>query len=152
MCLPIVGLVIGIAASFAQAAMTSQLAQSQAAIEQQQLRIEMENERIAALGATNDRLEEFRRAESSNRAALSTMGLIDNISYVRGIAPYNKRVAYRDVNRIDFNAGQQIGRKKYEIAVAGWRAKAEGVSAFTSAAASAAGSIGGSDLFKRVGG
>ena len=149
MCLPIIGLVIGIAASFAQAAMTSQLAKSQAAIEQQQLRIEMENERIAALGATNDRLEEFRRAEASNRAALSTMGLDQNISYVRAIAPYNQRVAYRDVNRLDFNAGQQIGRKKYEIAVAGYRARAEGASAFMTAGASAAGDVGG-HLMKRV--
>ena len=141
MCLPIVGLVIGIAASFAQAAMTSQLAQNQAAIEQQQLRVEMENERISALGATNDRLEELRKAEASNRAALSAAG-VDNVSYVQAIAPYNARVAGRDIGNIGFNAGQQIGRKKYEIAVAGWRSRAEGRSAWTTAAATAAGDTG----------
>ena len=147
MCPPIIGLVVGIAASFAQAAMSSSIAKSQAAIEQQQLRVEMENERIAALGATNDRLEELRKAEASNRAALSAAG-VDNLSYATGIAPYNKSVAYRDISNVAFNAGQQIGRKKYEIAVAGWNARTNSRSAWMTAGASAAGDIG-SYLMKR---
>lgn len=142
MCPPIVGLIIGIAGSFMQAAMTAQIAQQQAIIQQQQLRVEIENERIAQLGRTNDRLEELRRAEASNRALISTTGVDVNYAYEQAIVPYNKLVAGRDVTRDMFNTEQEVGRKRYEIAVAGWKAKATRASAFVEAGASAFGQVG----------
>lgn len=141
MCPPIIGVVLGIVGSLASAAMTSQVARQQAKIEQQQLRTEIENERIKAIGDTTDRLLELNRAEATNRAALSASGVDTNFSYIYGIAPYNARVAQRDVGRLEFNAGQVIGRKKYEIAVAGWKAKTASRSAFIQAGIDSLGSI-----------
>jgi len=142
MCPPIIGLVLSVVGSLATAAMQAGIAKQQAKIEQQQLEVEMENERIKAIGDTNDRLEQLRVSEATNRGALSASGLDTNWSYVQGISPYNKQVATRDVGRQDFNAGQVVGRKKYEIQVAGWRAKATAASAFVSAGASIVGDIG----------
>lgn len=141
MCPPIIGVVLGIVGSLASAAMTSQVARQQAKIEQQQLVVEMENERIKAIGDTSDRLEELRKAEATNRAALSASGVDTNYSYLYGIAPYNARVAQRDVGRLEFNAGQVIGRKRYEIAVAGWKARTAATSAFIQAGVDSLGSI-----------
>ena len=142
MCPPILGLVIGVIGSFAQYAMTSNMAKQQAIIEQRQLKTEIENERISAMQKTNDRLEELRKAEATNRAALSATGVSQNISYEEGISPYNKKVAYRDVERENFNSGQVIGRKKYEIAVAGWKAKATSRNALLTAGSEAIGAVG----------
>lgn len=142
MCPPIIGVVLGIVGSLASAAMASSMAQQQAKIETYQLQTEMENERIKAIGDTTDRLQELVRAQAMNRAALSVSGLDENISYTQGIEPYNQRIASTDVARTEFNAGQVIGRKKYEISVAGWRAKSESRSAWIGAAANIAGNVG----------
>jgi hypothetical protein len=141
MCPPIIGVMLTIAGSLATAFMTSQVAKQQAKIETYQLQTEMENERIKAIGDTTDRLQELVRAQAMNRAALSTSG-VDNISYATGIFPYNERIASTDVARTQFNAGQVIGRKKYEIAVAGWRAKTESRSAWIGAGTKIAGDLG----------
>ena len=141
MCPPIIGLVLAVVGSLATAAMTANVARQQAKIEQQQLATEMENERIKAIGDTTDRLEELRRAEATNRAALSASNA-ENLSYAYGIAPYNQRVAAHDVRRTEFNAGQIVGRKKYEIAVAGWRAKTDAASAYIGAGAKILGDVG----------
>lgn len=142
MCLPIIGLVVGIVGSLAQYAMTSAIAKQQAEIEKTQLRTEIENERIRSMGATNDRLEELRKAESTNRAAISATGIETNLSYEHGIAPYNQKVASRDVGRDQFNSGQVVHRKRYEIAVAGWKAKATSATALADAGASIFGQLG----------
>ena len=137
----IIGVVMSVVGSLATAAMTASVAKQQAKIEQEQLRTEIENERIKGIGATSDRLEELRKAEATNRAALSASGF-DNISYAQGIAPYNQRVASRDVRRSDFNMGQEVGRKKYEISVAGWRAKSTAASAYVTAGAQSLAAVG----------
>jgi|RhiMethySRZTD1v2_1073278.scaffolds.fasta_scaffold05871_2 hypothetical protein len=142
MCPPVIGLILGAVGSIATAAMQAGIARQQAKIEQQQLMVEMENERIKGIGDTADRLEELRRASAQNRAALSASGLTENVSYTMGIAPYNAKVAASDVSRLEFNTGQILGRKKYEIAVAGWRAKTTAASAFIQAGANIAGDIG----------
>jgi len=80
MCPPIIGLILTVVGSLATAAMTANVARQQAKIEQQQLATEMENERIKAIGDTTDRLEELRRAEATNRAALSASNA-ENIRY-----------------------------------------------------------------------
>lgn len=134
MCVPVplIGLAVSVVSSFATAAMQSSVARQQAAIEQRQLRTEMANERNKALAETNDRLEQFRREEAANRAALSALG-VENVSYAQGIAPFNRRVVGRDIARIEYNLGQEIGRKNYEIAVAGWRARTTSRSSFLQA-------------------
>jgi hypothetical protein len=142
MCPPIIGIVLGVVASLASAAMASSMAKQQAKIEQYQLQTEMENERIKAIGDTTDRLRELARAEATNRAALAPSG-VENISYEQGIVPYNQRIASTDVARTEFNAGQVIGRKKYEISVAGWRAKSESRAAWIGAGAKILGDVGG---------
>jgi hypothetical protein len=142
MCPPIIGLVLSVVGSLASAAMAAGVAKQQAAIEQQQLRVEIENERIKAIGDTTDRLMELNRSEAMNRAALSASG-VDNMSYAYGIAPFNQRVAAHDVRRTEFNAGQVVGRKKYEISVAGWKAKTTAMSGFVQAGVDSLGSIGG---------
>jgi hypothetical protein len=144
MCDPIsLALTIGLTAatSFAQAAMTSANAKQAAIIEQNQLRQEMENERIKAMSETNDVLEDFRKTEATNRAMLSASG-INNTSYQQGIEPFNRKVAGRDVRNLQFNAGQVIGRKKYEISVAGYRSKATSRSAFIEAGVNTLGKVG----------
>jgi len=150
MCLPVIGLVMSVAGTFATAFMQSAMAKQQAAIEQRQLKTEIENEKLKAMADTNDRLESFRRDEASNRAALSALGF-DNQSYEQGVEPFNRKVVSRDVRSIEFNAGQEIGRKKYEIKVAGWRAKSTARSGFIEAGASAAGQVG-SYLINNTGG
>lgn len=142
MCPPIIGVVLAVVGAAAQFAMTSQIAKQQAKIEQQQLRTEIANEEIRAMSVTNDRLEQLRREEASNRAAVAATGLAQNISYESAIAPYNTKVATRDVEREYFNSGQVIGRKKYEIKVAGWRAKATTASAGVTAVSDSIGEVG----------
>jgi hypothetical protein len=146
MCDPISALLLvgTIGASFGSAMLASGAAKAEAQIEQAQLKTEIENERIKAMSETNNRLEQFRKDEASNRAALSALGVADNISYIQGIAPANRRVVARDVRSIQFNAGQEIGRKKYEIAVAGYRAKANSRTAYMQAASDSIGAIGSS--------
>jgi hypothetical protein len=133
---------MSVAGGFAEARYAGQQAAQEAKIEQEQLKIEMENERIKGMGDINDRLEEFRKAEAQNRAALSISGIDQNWSYREGILPGNYDVIKRDVGRLGFNAEQVVSRKKYEIEVAGWKAKATKKSAMVSAGANAIKQIG----------
>ena len=144
MCIPIMlaGLALSAVGSLATAAMTSAQAKQQALIEQRQLETEIRNEKIKGMADTNDRLEEFRKAEAVNRAVLSASGVDVNYSYLGGILPENRRVARRDIRGIEFNMGQQIGRKKYEIGVAGWRARTEARGAWIGAGAQILGNVG----------
>jgi len=144
MCDPIVGVVLAVVGSLATAYVGAGIAKQQAKIEQEQLKVEMANERIKGMAETNDRLAMFRAEEAQNRAALSVTGVDTNLSYLQGIVPYNQRIVSRDIARIQFNTGQEIGRKKYEIAVAGWRARSTAVSGYVQAGANAAGTIGSS--------
>ena len=143
MCIPLMlaGLALSAVGSLATAAMTSANAKAQAQIEQQQLQTEIANEKNKAMADTNDRLEQYRKDEAANRAALSAMGA-ENVSYMQGVAPYNRSVVGRDVRAIEYNMGQEVGRKKYEIAVAGWRAKATSRSAWLQAGSDSLGTIG----------
>ena len=139
MCPPIVGVILTIVGSLGTAFVQAGIARQQAKIEQRQLAVEIENERIKGMGEANDRLAAFRADEAANRAALSATGVDVNYSYVQGIAPANRRVVARDIARLQFNTGQEVGRKKYEIAVAGWRSRTTTMSAFTQAGADIAG-------------
>lgn len=142
MCFELLAIGLSIAGSFMQANAQASIAAQQAKIQQQQLKVEMENERIKALQETNDRLDEWMRAEATNRAAIAASGVGQNISYDQGISVYNKKVAARDVGRSQFNAEQRIGRARYEIKVAKWKAKATAQSAYTTAFADSLGAIG----------
>jgi len=143
MCGPIVGIVLSVVSSLATAAMGAQMAKQQAEIEQSQLRVEMENERIKSIGDTTDRLMELRKSEAMNMAALSASGLDENVSYTQGIVPFNMQVAGNDIGRTIFNSDQVVGRKKYEIGVAKWKAKATAVSGFVQAGFDSLGTIAG---------
>jgi hypothetical protein len=144
----LVGLALSTVGSIGTAAMTSANAKAQAEIEQQQLKTEIANEKIKAMSDTNDRLEQFRKEEAANRAALSALGA-ENISYAEGIVPFNRKVVGRDVRNIEFNRNMEVGRKKYEISVAGWRAKSASRSAWIGAGTEIAGNFGGT--FARMG-
>lgn len=151
MCGPIVGVVLSVVGSLATAFVGAGIARQEAKIQQEQLKIEMANERIKGLGEANDRLAQFRAEEAQNRAALSVTGVDTNLSYLQGIVPANQRVVSRDIARIQFNMGQEIGRKKYEIAVAGWKARSTAISGFAQAGADAVGTIGSSLISGAIG-
>jgi len=140
---PLVGLGLSIGASFLQAGQAASMAKAQSKVANDQLKIDMENERIRGAQEQNVRQEAYLRAESSNRvaSALATGGGT-NISYEKGIAPYNKGVARRDLQTSAFNSGQRVARSKYQIKVNKWNAKAEGRAAYVGAAADSLGTIG----------
>lgn len=142
MCMTLIAVGLSIAGSFMQAQMQASIAAQQAAIQKQQLKVDIENERIRSMAETNDRMDEWMRAEAANRAAISASGISQNISYEQGVAPYNKKVAARDVGRSQFNAEQRIGRARFEIQVANWRARTTARSAYTTAFADSLGAIG----------
>lgn len=123
------GAVIGAVGSLVQGVMGAQLANYQAKVANAQLKIDIENDKIRAASEENDRIEAYQRAESSNRVASAVLsGGGQNYSFDQGIAPYNKTVMARDVQTIGYNRDMEIGRKKYQIAVNKWGAKAEGTS------------------------
>ena len=141
--LPLIGLGLSIGGSFLQASQTAGMANAQAKVANDQLKIDMANEKIRASQEQNLRQEQYLRAEASNRVAAAVgTGGGTNISYEKGIAPYNKGVARRDLQTSAFNSGQRIMRSKYQIGVNKWNAKAEGRAAYVGAAADSLGSIG----------
>lgn len=140
---PLIGLGLSIGASFLTASMQAGQAQAQAQVQNDQIRVDRENERIRGMQEQNARQEEYLRNTSSNRvaAALSTGGGA-NMSYDQGIAPYNKGVARRDLQTMAFNTGQKIARSSFEIKVNKWNAKSAGQAAWTGAVADSIGSVG----------
>lgn len=142
MCGPILGIALSLAGSFLQAGMAAANAKTQAKIKEQQMKVEMENERIKSLSETNNRLEEAMRAEASNRAALSASGLDVNIAYEQAIEPYNKKVVNRDVRRQQYASDAKIANSKYNIKVAHAEAKATSRAAWAGAFADGFGAIG----------
>lgn len=141
--LPLFGLVLSVGSSFLQASQQAQMAKYQADVQNQQLRVEMENERIKGMQEGNARQEEYLRNESSNRVASAVAtGGGRNISYEQGIAPYNKGVVQRDMQTMGFNTGQRISRSKYQIKVNSWNSKAESAAAYTGAVADSLSAVG----------
>ena len=146
MCGPIIGALIGAAASIAGSFMTAQsqanAAQYEADVRKQQLRIENENEKIKSLSETNNRFEQFLFEESQNRAALSASGLQTNVSYEQGIEPRNREVFSRDVARQQYDSRAQIASGKYNIKVAQGEADVNKANAYTTAMADSIGALG----------
>ena len=128
------GLQIG--ASFLQAGITSAVAKGQASAANQQLRVDMRNERIKGMQDANARQEEYLRNESANRVAASAaVGGGRNISFNQGVSPYNKEVARRDLQTLGYNTDQRIARGKYQIGVNRYNARAESIAAYGTATA-----------------
>ena len=128
------GLQIG--ASFLQAGITSAVAKGQASAANQQLRVDMRNERIKGMQDANARQEEYLRNESANRVAASAaVGGGRNISFDQGVSPYNKEVARRDLQTLGYNTDQRIARGKYQIRVNRYNARAESIAAYGTATA-----------------
>ena len=106
-------LALQIGASFLQAGITSAVAKGQASAANQQLRVDMRNERIKGMQDANARQEEYLRNESANRVAASAaVGGGRNISFNQGVSPYNKEVARRDLQTLGYNTDQRIARGK----------------------------------------
>lgn len=141
--LPLIGLGFTAGASFLQAGMTASMANAQAQAANEQLRVDMENERIKGMQEANARQEEYLKNEASNRVAIASSGLSRNISYEQGLGPANKKVAARDIQTIDFNTGQRVGRMGYEIRVNRANARNAATSAYVGAAADTVGAVGG---------
>lgn len=138
------GAVIGAVGSLVQGVMTAQAAKGEAAVANAQLKIDMENDKIAAQMEENNRIELFQRAESSNRVASAlAVGGGQNFSFDQGIQPYNQTVVARDVQTIGYNKDMEVGRKKYAIAVNNYKAKTEGRMAMVSGLFGAADSLAG---------
>lgn len=135
---PLIALGITAAGSLLQAGLTSYAGNQQMKAENAQLKMDMENERIAALSEQNKRQEEFLRLASANEVAVAASG-VSNFSYQQGIAPYNKEVAGRDIQTIGFNSRMRTDRMRYQIGVNRAGARTQTVAAFGTAAADIAG-------------
>lgn len=141
--LPIIGLVISAAGSFLQAGMQAQAAAAQAKVANEQLKVDMENERIKGMAEGSARHEEYLRNESANRVAVAAAtGGGRSMSFEQGIGPYNKTVAARDMQTMAFNTGQKIGRMGYEIKVNRFNAQSAARSAYIGAAVDTVGAVG----------
>lgn len=141
--LPLIGLGLSVGGSFLQAGMTAMSANAQARVANQQLEIDRENERIKGMQEANARQEEYLRNEATNRVAIAASGAGQNISYDMGLGPYNKGVARRDIQTIDFNTGQRVNRMSYEIRVNRANARNAATGALVGAISDSAGVIGG---------
>lgn len=121
--LPIIGLALSIGGSLINGVMQGAAAQRQAEIENKQLEVDRETERIRALQEGNDRQEQAFRAEATNKVAASIAAAGGrNYSYEQGIAPYNKQVVARDLATVGFNSTMEQGRMSYRIAVNSYQA------------------------------
>jgi hypothetical protein len=141
--LPLIGLAISAGSSFLSAGMQASAARGQAEVAKQQLKYDMENERIKGMQEGTARQEEYLRNEASNRVAIAAAtGGGRNMSYDQGLGVYNKDVMGRDIDTLRYNSSAKIGRMRYEIAVNNYNAKAASRSAFIGAAGDTAGALG----------
>lgn len=141
--MPVIGLALSIGGSLLNGMMAAQSAQYQAEVQNQQLEVDRETTRIKAMTETNDRTEQYLRAESANRVAAAAAVLGGrNVSYEQGLQPYNKKVVGRDIANIGFNSRMEEDRMSYQIKVNKWNADVEGKSAMVTAFSDALGSIG----------
>ena len=93
-------------------------ANAMAKAQNEQIKQEIMVENVKAATETADRFEVMNRQESANRVANAVqMGGGVNLSYERGIQPYNYKVASRDVANIEFNRSNTVTRLKHNIAV-----------------------------------
>lgn len=93
-------------------------ANAMAQAQNEQIKQEIQVENVKAASETADRFETMARQEASNRVANAVqMGGGVNLSYERGIQPYNYKVASRDVANIEFNRSNTITRLKHNIKV-----------------------------------
>jgi hypothetical protein len=135
-----VGMLLSVGSTMFEAYSTSQQAKYQAQVENQQLKIDMENERIRAMQEQSKRQEEYLKADSANRVAVAFSGA-RNISFEQGLSVKNKKTAGYDMQTIGFNSQMEIGRKKYQIKVNKFDAKMTGRSAMIGGALESAGTV-----------
>jgi hypothetical protein len=135
-----VGMMISVASTMFEGYSTMKQAEYQAQVENQQLKIDAENERIRAMQEQNKRNEEYLKADSANRVAVAFSGA-RNISFEQGLSPHNRSKAYLDMQTIGFNSAMEIGRKKYQIKVNKFNATMTGRSAMIGAGLESAGTV-----------
>jgi hypothetical protein len=100
-----------------QALVDAQQQELESALSIGQIELDIAAERVRAQGEMNDRLREYLRTQSSNRAAISASGLYSNVSYEKAIAPENRKTAKRDQARTLAAFEIAKGRGEYEITV-----------------------------------
>lgn len=99
-------------------------ANAMANAQNEQIKQEIQVENVKAASETANRFEEMNRQEASNRVANAVqMGGGVNLSYERGIQPYNMKVASRDVADVEFNRSNTVTRLKHNMAVNKMKAK-----------------------------
>jgi hypothetical protein len=134
--LAVIGLAVSLVGSLVQGVMAGQAAKLEAEVANEQLKMDIETNKIEAMHEQNNRTEDYMRREAANRVAVAaaTGGFGSNVSYEQGIAPYNKTVWARDMATIGFNRDMTVGRKQYQIAANKVTAKATATSAMVGAA------------------
>ena len=99
-------------------------AKRQAAFEQQQLRIQMEQEKLATLQRMNDRNEELLANEKINRAfVFAKLGRDPSDRSFRAFMEKNRAIASEDVDRLQTQHVQTMGRLGTEIQASRMAAK-----------------------------
>jgi hypothetical protein len=101
-----------LASGFAQAGAAKS---AQKAREQQQ-RIDMDLDQIAALDAEDERQDQVSRLRAANLAAQGAAGLGSNRSFIDGVNQFNQEKARGDLIAIRFNQGQRQARTELAIA------------------------------------
>lgn len=97
---------------------------SRAAFEQQQLRIQMEQEQLATLQRMNDRNEELLANEKINRAfVFSKLGRDPSDRSFRAFMEKNRKIASEDIDRLQTQHVQTMGRLGTEIQASRMSAK-----------------------------
>lgn len=93
-------------------------AQAMAKAQNEQIKQEIMVENVKAASETADRFEAMNKQEAANRVANAVqMGGGVNLSYERGLQPYNYKVASRDVANVEFNRSNTVARLKHNMAV-----------------------------------
>ena len=99
-------------------------AQAMAKAQNEQIKQEIQVENVKAATETADRFETMNKQEAANRVANAVqMGGGVNLSYERGIQPYNYKVASRDAANIEFGRSNTITRLRHNMAVNNMKAK-----------------------------
>ncbi len=88
-----------------------------ARLQQQQMESQAQAQRLQALEAEAARLEDFRRQRAANLAALASMGLSENRSFLDGIEPSNERALQFDLRNLRLGMLGQESRLADEIRV-----------------------------------
>lgn len=107
----------GTGLSIASANANAAAQEEQLQIQQKQYVEQLQTERLQAAEAEANRLSEFRRQRAANLAAMAASGLSENMSFLQGIAPAEKKALGIDLANIRLGLLGQESRMADEIRV-----------------------------------